>query len=425
MRPHVELIQEDDYVWHAAELPGSEGRASERRLSVDEEDGSSSLRVDFHTDWGRGPGIHHANTEYYVSRARSTTAARRSARAATSTPPRACRPTTSSSPRAPGSCTTASTATPASTRSTRWPRHPLGRRPRGRHRPRHRGDEVGRRPQPRSDAGPVHQVPPRRPGQRLLHPPRARAGGLGGPPAGPPPLLRGGLHDPGPHGVQLRHPRPRHLLLPPGPGQARPLHHHGGRRHLAAALRRRAGQLVHPERVGALGRRGRQLRPERPRRGPAPGGPLGALHARHGAAVAHRGGHAAADRLLAVPAGPGPVRRPGRAPRLRLQQGRRRDRQGARRVQPAGRARRTRHDHDHDHGHSHDGHDHAHTHEAADLDWGWSGADTEHADERKDEDAHNWGAGRKWQQGDPIPAPILSSMPVRSRSRGRWDGDGM
>ncbi|MEO7132112.1 MAG: DUF4437 domain-containing protein, partial [Dermatophilaceae bacterium] len=66
MRPHVELIQEDDYVWHGAELVGADGRASERRLSVDEEDGSSSLRVDFHTDWGRGPGIHHANTEYHV-----------------------------------------------------------------------------------------------------------------------------------------------------------------------------------------------------------------------------------------------------------------------------------------------------------------------------------------------------------------------
>ncbi len=66
MRPHVELIHEDDYVWHAAELPGGEGRASERRLSVDEEDGSSSLRVDFHTDWGRGPGIAHANTEFHV-----------------------------------------------------------------------------------------------------------------------------------------------------------------------------------------------------------------------------------------------------------------------------------------------------------------------------------------------------------------------
>jgi Domain of unknown function (DUF4437) len=66
VRPHVELIHEDDYVWHSAELVGGEGRASERRLSVDEEDGSSSLRVDFHTEWGRGPGIHHANTEWYV-----------------------------------------------------------------------------------------------------------------------------------------------------------------------------------------------------------------------------------------------------------------------------------------------------------------------------------------------------------------------
>lgn len=66
MRPHVELIHQGDYIWHAAELVGGEGRASERRLSVDEEDGSCSLRLDFHTDWARGPGIHHANTEYYV-----------------------------------------------------------------------------------------------------------------------------------------------------------------------------------------------------------------------------------------------------------------------------------------------------------------------------------------------------------------------
>lgn len=66
MRPHVELIHEDDYIWHAAELAAGEGRARERRLSVDEEDGSSSLRIDFPGEWGRGPGIHHANTEYYV-----------------------------------------------------------------------------------------------------------------------------------------------------------------------------------------------------------------------------------------------------------------------------------------------------------------------------------------------------------------------
>lgn len=66
MRPHVELIHEDDYIWHSAEFVGGNGRASERRMSVDEEDGSCSLRIDFHTDWGRGPGVHHANTEYHV-----------------------------------------------------------------------------------------------------------------------------------------------------------------------------------------------------------------------------------------------------------------------------------------------------------------------------------------------------------------------
>ena len=66
MRPHVELIHEDDYIWHAAELPTGEGKAEQRNLSVDEEDGSASLRVNFTSSWGRGPGIHHADTEYYV-----------------------------------------------------------------------------------------------------------------------------------------------------------------------------------------------------------------------------------------------------------------------------------------------------------------------------------------------------------------------
>ena len=41
MRPHVELIHEDDYIWHAAELPTGEGKAEQRNLSVDEEDGSA------------------------------------------------------------------------------------------------------------------------------------------------------------------------------------------------------------------------------------------------------------------------------------------------------------------------------------------------------------------------------------------------
>lgn len=66
MRPHVELIHEEDFLWHPAEFVGGEGRASQRNLSYDEEDGSASLRVDFHTDWGRPGGYHFGDTEWYV-----------------------------------------------------------------------------------------------------------------------------------------------------------------------------------------------------------------------------------------------------------------------------------------------------------------------------------------------------------------------
>ena len=66
MRPHVEVIQDSDYIWHKAELYGGEGEARERRLAIDEEDGSSSLTVEFVTDWGRASGVHHADTEWYV-----------------------------------------------------------------------------------------------------------------------------------------------------------------------------------------------------------------------------------------------------------------------------------------------------------------------------------------------------------------------
>ncbi|MFD9465448.1 hypothetical protein [Streptomyces sp. NPDC060027] len=47
MRPHVELIHEDDYVWHPAELPYTVGEVRERRLSSDEEDGSAALSLAF------------------------------------------------------------------------------------------------------------------------------------------------------------------------------------------------------------------------------------------------------------------------------------------------------------------------------------------------------------------------------------------
>ena len=73
--------------------------------------------------------------------------------------------------------------------------------------------------------------------------------------------------------------------------------------------------------------------------------------------------------------------------------------------------------HSHDHSDEH-GHDHSHDE--------WPDPKTlEHPEERSDGAIHNWGAGRKWEPGMPIPAPIISTLPVRSRSRGRWDGDGM
>src|ERR687895_497401 len=66
MRPHVELIQEADYIFHPGEFPKAEGKALQKNLSLDEEDGSASLRVDFTSDWGRPGGYHFADTEWYV-----------------------------------------------------------------------------------------------------------------------------------------------------------------------------------------------------------------------------------------------------------------------------------------------------------------------------------------------------------------------
>ena len=426
MRPHVELIQEDDYIWHGAELPGGEGRASERRLSVDEEDGSSSLRVDFHTDWGRGPGIHHADTEYYVLDGEIDYGGQKIGKGGYVYAPKG----------VPIDCLKVAEGTQllhyreygdagfdpvdSVAGAARWADA--------------REDVIvidseamqwDAVPNAGPDARPVHQVPPRRPGDRLLHPAGARAGGLVRPPAGPPPLLRGGLHDPGPHGVQLRHPRPRHLLLPPGPGEARPLHDHGGRRHLAAALRRRARQLVHPERVGALGRRGRQLRPEGLDESPHPAARWSQSTHDMATAVAHRRGHAPDDRRR----GSSRRTRASTTPRSRTtahgaEPVGHRDRQGARRRQPAGRARRvtttttrttttttTRT---------------TTTTTTPGPRLGLDRSGTPSTPTSAPTSTPTTGAPvATWKEGDPIPAPILSSLPVRSRSRGRWDGDGM
>ncbi len=66
MRPHVELIDENDLLWHPAELPHGNGEARQRNLSYDEENGAASLQVEFLADWHRGSGVHVAQTEWYV-----------------------------------------------------------------------------------------------------------------------------------------------------------------------------------------------------------------------------------------------------------------------------------------------------------------------------------------------------------------------
>ncbi len=66
MRPHVELVDEKDLLWHTAELPHSDGDARQRNLSYDEETGAASLLVEFLTDWHRAAGQHVAQTEWFV-----------------------------------------------------------------------------------------------------------------------------------------------------------------------------------------------------------------------------------------------------------------------------------------------------------------------------------------------------------------------
>lgn len=66
MRPHVEMIDEKDLIWHQAEFVGAEGEARQRNLAYDEEDGSLSAKVEFLSDWTRPAGVHDAETEWFV-----------------------------------------------------------------------------------------------------------------------------------------------------------------------------------------------------------------------------------------------------------------------------------------------------------------------------------------------------------------------
>ena len=66
MRPHVELVDEKDLIWHIAEFTHANGEAKQRNLCYDEEDGSVSAKVHFTSNWSRPSGTHDALTEWYV-----------------------------------------------------------------------------------------------------------------------------------------------------------------------------------------------------------------------------------------------------------------------------------------------------------------------------------------------------------------------
>ena len=66
MRPHVELVDEQDLLWHVAELPHGNGEARQRNLCYDEENGAASLSIEFLTDWSRAAGQHAAQTEWFI-----------------------------------------------------------------------------------------------------------------------------------------------------------------------------------------------------------------------------------------------------------------------------------------------------------------------------------------------------------------------
>lgn len=432
MRPHVELIAEQDYVWHGAELPAGEGRASERRLSVDEEDGSSSLRVDFHTDWGRGPGIHHANTEYHVLEGEIDYGGRKIGKGGYLY--------------APQGVPTDYIKMAEGTRILHY-------------------REYG-------DAGfdPVDSVA----GAKRWDSAREDVIVIDTeamqwdavPKAGPMPgLFIKYLHIDPVTGFYTRlvhaqegwadhrlahHPCYEEAYTTQGYMEynfgtldlgtyffrpARVKHGHftsmeGG----CTWLLRSDGELFNwytQNEWVRWGGEGVNYGPNGLNEDPHPAERW--AHSTHDMAQPWRTPEELEiltaswqfqkdqDQLDKKPTlhGTGPDQSLIAIAKA----------MDAAKLQGGHDDGEHHHDHDHDHDQDQD-HEGAHSHdeparEVIDLDWNWSGRATEHPDERTDKSAHNWGTGRSWKQGDPIPAPILSSMPVRSRSRGRWDGDGM
>lgn len=404
MRPHVELIQEDDYVWHGAELVGGEGRASERRLSVDEEDGSSSLRIDFHTDWGRGPGIHHANTEYYVLSGSMTYDGREMGKGAYVYLPK---------------------GVPAGAITFHEGSRILHYREYG-----DAGfDHVDSVAAPRWDDAREDVIV--RDSEAMHWDAVPNAGPMPG-------LFIKYLHIDPITGFYTR-------LVHAQEGWAdHRLAHHPCYEEAYTT------QGLMEYNFGTLDLGTYFFRPARVKHGhftSLEGGATWLLRSdgelrnwytqnewvRWGGEAINYGegsgmpwsqsSHDLADR---------PTRRSD---------------QDLRTLRQALEYQRESGANDDDyipHGQGTDpsltaiakaldiarlqgGHDgeHGHDHEPLAVDWGADSTELEHPDQRLDAHAHNWGQGRPWKAGDSIPGPIISSLPVRSRSRGRWDGDGM
>lgn len=432
MRPHVELIQEDDYIWHAAELPGAEGRASERRLSVDEEDGSSSLRVDFHTDWGRGPGIHHANTEYYVLDGEMSYGGKKIGKGGYVYAPKGV-PVDAitfakdakilhyreygdagfdavDSINAPAWDGSREESIVIDSAAMKWDAVP----------------NPG--PMPGLFIKYLHVDPETGFYTRLVH-------------------AQEGWSD---HRL-AHHPCYEEAYTTDGHMEynfgtldlgtyffrpARVKHGHfttmeGG----ATWLLRSDGELKNwytQNEWVRWGGDGVNYTPEG--LDEAPHTPARWSSSTHDLAEPWRSDedmrqmNAAWQFQIDQGQNNTPVKHQGTGndPSIlaimkamdaaNLQGGHSDD---------AGHSHDHDHDHDHEHGAEHTHDDATPATESINLDWGWAGKDVEHPDERTGKNAHNWGALVSWKDGDPIPAPIISSLPVRSRSRGRWDGDGM
>ncbi|MEV0970830.1 DUF4437 domain-containing protein [Microtetraspora glauca] len=417
MRPHVELIHDDDYIWHAAELVSGEGRASERRLSVDEEDGSSSLRIDFHTDWGRGPGIHHADTEYYVLEGSMTYGGREIGKGGYVY--------------APQGVPTDAITFAEGTRILHY-------------------REYG-------DAGfdPVDGLnAPRWADARedvIVIDSEAMNWDAVPNPGPMPGLFIKYLHVDPVTGFYTRL-----VFCQEGWTDHRLAHH--------PCYEEAYTTQGHMEyNFGTLDQGSYFFRPARVKHGhftTMEGGMTMLLRSdgelfnwytqnewiRWGGEAVNYGPDGGRMRWSqsSHDLGKGSVRRSDRdladlAASVRYQR-----EQGAKDVDyvpngvgsdksmlavakalDAANLQGGHGGHDHQYGHEHGDHEHGDHEHVLRADWGADPGSLEHREERTDAGAHNRGQGRPWKPGEPIPAPIISTLPVRSRSRGRWDADGM